>query len=329
MNTYPLGWQSWSPLQQNIFKLPHWDYCPCQPLYFTKKSTITPQKPKVSLWCSWHANGKNINEKLILNQADKFKNHKYIPEYILIDDGWCNWGDWQSPLPDKFPSWKQSLSNLKKLNYKTGLWISPFLVDPKSIIFKLHSDWIIKSNGKPLNAFASYPLLSALTPKYLLDFTNPEVINYLYSCIDKMVIDWGISLLKIDHLYAPYFANDPNLTALASQTIVNLFSYLRTKYPRVYVIACGCPFDVAEGLVDSIRISKDINSPQLNRIPILSYLFYLKRKKILRNKIQAALTQKFPIGIDPDAAINVADAAKYHNLWKSGKIQVFGLGYNL
>lgn len=329
MQDLPLGWQSWSPPKKNIFRLPLWDYCPINLPTFSKPTLAPSKKSSISLWCSWHSNGTNIDESLILNQAHKFKNHIYVPEYILIDDGWCHLGDWDKPHSSSFPSWSNMLSELSSLSYKTGLWISPFMVDKQSMLFKNHPDWIVKNHGKPLNVFASYPFFKDLTPKYLLDFTNPEALEYLYHCLDNIITIWDISLLKIDHLYAPYFAVDPKMAAKASQTIMDLFAYLKTKYPHVYTIACGCPFDVAGGLVDAVRISKDINSPGLKAIFPLNHLLYLKRKKLLESKLQISRMLKFPFGIDPDAAIKAKDAEKYHELWRSGKIDVFGLGYNL
>lgn len=329
MQDLPLGWQSWSPLQRNIFSLPYWDYCPIQVPNFTKPSFSEVKKTGISLWCTWHSNGTNINEKLILSQARKFKYHKYIPEYILIDDGWCHLGDWDKPSSNKFPQWLDMLKELNCLNFQTGIWISPFLVDKKSSLFKTRPDWIVKKDGKPLNVFASYPFFKDLTPKYLLDFTNPQAISYLHRCLDNIISSWDVSLLKIDHLYAPFFSIDPKMAAKASQAIIDLFVYIKTTYPHVYSIACGCPFDVASGLVDAVRISKDINSPQLKALYPLNYLLYLKRKKLLESKLQVSSTLNPNFGIDPDAAINEQDADNYQNLWKSGKIDVFGLGYNL
>jgi len=328
-----LGWQSWSPPTFNWPHLPQWDYDPLKSIGESTLSELTKKlKPHISLWCSWHSNGTKINEKLILEQAVKFRSHKYVPEYILIDDGWCSWGDWTSPDLSKFEHGILSLSTeLEKINYKTGLWIEPFLVDPKSDLANSHPDWLIKNdNGTFFNGFSSYPFIKNLSPKYLLDFTRSDVIEYLFNCIDIIVKDWGITLLKLDHLYAPYFAPNLKKANLASNVLINLLTYIQKTYPQVYTIACGCPFIIAQNRVDSIRISKDINSPQLNTIPIINYLLYIKRKKLLnRELIIANGLAPLPFGIDPDAAINYKDAEQYYKQWMSGVIQVFGLGYNL
>lgn len=333
MNAYPLGWQSWSSSKSNWTHLPQWDYNPLTSVENVSITQLTRKlKPKISLWCSWQGNGTKISEKLILEQAIKFRSHKYTPQYILIDDGWCTWGDWNSPLPSRFPRGIEVLkSKLQKLRYQTGLWIAPYLIDPHSELVKNHPTWIIKNNnGSYFNGFSSYPLLKNLTPKYLLDFTIPDAFEYLLKSIDNIINNWGVSLLKLDHLYAPYFAPDPKKANLASDSLITIFTHIQKKYPHVYTIACGCPFNIAENRVDSIRISKDINAPQLNTVPLLNYLLYIKRKKLLSREL--LITQglaPLPFGIDPDAAINQKDVEEYHKLWESGIIQVFGLGFNL
>ena len=314
-----------------MFHLPLWDYNPLSSNGDTSPSTTRQLKPKVSLWCSWHRNGTKINENLILVQAHKFLTHQYVPEYILIDDGWCTWADWFTPNPAKFSHGINRLAKkLALTGYQTGLWLAPFLVDPSSNLVKNHPDWLLKNpNGTFFNGFMSYPLIKDLTPKYLLDFTNPKVMGYLFKCLDIILGDWKITLLKLDHLYAPFFAPNSTKAELASRAITTFFTYIQNKYPHVYTIACGCPFNIATHRVDAIRISKDINSPHLNTVPLLGRLLYLKRRQMLHHKLAIATKLGLPYGIDPDAAINFSDAQKYHDLWQSDKIQVFGLGYNL
>jgi len=328
-----LSWQSWSPTSLSLLRIPQWDYCPIPtslPTTF-QKPTYLP-KPPISLWCSWQSNGTKICEDLIFSQAKKFQRHKYVPQYILIDDGWCLWGDWNTPNKSKFPhSIKSVVDNLTNLKYQTGLWIAPFLADPRSNLVKSHPDWLLKSRyGHPYNAFMSYPLVRNFTPKYLLDFTNPSVMDYLLDSINTMVDKWDISLLKLDHLYAPYFAPNHQIARQASSALTKLFEYIRYKHSNVYTIACGCPFSDAQNHVDAIRLSKDINSPQLQNIPLLGRFLYQKRKFLLDQKLElASQLSPLPFGLDPDSAMNKVDADKYYTLWKSGKIQVFGLGYNL
>lgn len=328
-----LGWQSWSPPFPSWHGFPRWDYNPLSDSIAPNPAQpVKLQKSAISLWCTWHQNGLNIDENLVLTQAQKLTYHSYVPQYILIDDGWCGWGDWTTPQHSKFPHGIPFLSKeLSQLGYQTGLWISPFLVDPGSNLAKLHLDWIVKNkNGKPFNGFVSYPLLQNFNPKYLLDATNPAVMTYLQDSLDTIIRSWGITLLKLDHLYAPYFAPIPSIAKSAPHILESLFTYLQKNHPRVYTIACGCPFDVAQNRVDSIRLSKDINSPRLRSIPLLNHLFYLKRKKLLNQKLATAKAlPTLPFGLDPDVAINQQDAQKYYALWRSGIIRVFGLGYNL
>ena len=112
--------------------------------------------------------------------------------------------------------------------------------------------------------------------------------------------------------------------------LIMIFKHIQIKHPSVYTIACGCPFKDAQNNVNSIRISKDINSPQLKNFRCTNYLLYIMRKKLMNQKLIIARSlSPLPFGIDPDAAINQKDAKEYFKLWESGIIQVFGLGYNL
>jgi len=332
MQNYPLDWQSWSPLKPSLLKVPFWDYPPLMPQNELTQPTAKAPKPKISLWCTWHSNGTDINQNLVISQAKKFLTHQYVPEYILVDDGWCTWGDWDNPLK---PSWNHNLKTmtyqLSQLGYKSGLWLAPFLVDKHSSIFQTHPEYLARdSSGNPINAFMSYPLLNRITPKYLLDVTNPQVTNYLRRILETVINGWGFTLLKLDHLYAPHFHPDPSHSSNASSAISSLFRHIDNHYPHVYTIACGAPFNDVLGHADAVRISKDINSPILQPISPLDHLLYLKRKSLLNQKL--AIAQKIPElagHIDPDACINVRDAKNHHVLWENDKIAVFGLGYNL
>lgn len=332
MQTYPLGWQSWSPPEPSLLKIPLWDYPPSPQLARNPKPRLKPAKPRISLWCSWHSNGTDINQNLLLNQAHKFLTHRYVPEYILIDDGWCPWGDWNNPFQ---PGWSQNLGvlthQLSQLGYKSGLWLAPFLVDQRSKLFQSHPEYLARDrSGQAINALMGYPLLRHLTPKYLLDLTNPQVTNYLQSVLTTIIKDWGFTLLKLDHLYAPYFHPDPAQGEKASRALPSLMSYINKQYPQVYTIACGAPFQDVLGHADAIRLSKDINSPQLRSFPLLNKLLYLKRKKLLSAKLELAWTlPEFNGHIDPDACLNPSDANHFYTLWQNDKIAVFGLGYNL
>lgn len=316
-------WQSWSHAQKRFSKLPLWDDCPVKQVAPENNIPLKFRlKPPITGWCSWHSLGKNISHEIILDQAEKAKSINL--EYILIDDGWCQWGDWQKPLKKKFPFGIKSTSNyIRKLDLKTGLWLAPFLVEPKSELYQNHPDWIIRDQkGKPVNGWRYSPFDSFLgVKKYILNFEIPEVRKYIQDSLKKIIVEWNISLIKLDFLYAPYFNPKYETDKTPHRFLVDLFSYLRSNFPQIYVIACGCPYKPAKYLVDAIRISPDINSPPFQKIPILNKFIYKNRfKHFIRNWENNRTLNTF-FHLDPDAILYNQD----HPYYLESQIKFFGL----
>lgn len=302
------GWQSWSTKPKRTLHFLHRNYSPKDDKTLIELSDYIP-KEKIRGWCSWYAFGSKINENKILGQAEFISDHKdTLPlDYILIDDGWTEWGDWDRINNDKFPSGFSFLTkSLAKLKFKSGIWIAPFLISPKSQICKNHKNWLVTDErGKSVEGFKLiHPTIDRLLPykKYILDLKNPEVQNYLKQSIDNLIKNNNFNLLKLDYLYAPYF--DPNLSAEeASDLIRELLKYVRLTYPHIHIIGCGLPLIPAVGYVDSMRIGPDIIIPHFDKIPILSRLINTQKVhgaiKVLRKR---NWTSRFWI-IDPDVFV--------------------------
>ena len=310
-------WQSWSPISPSFFNIPAWDYCPL-PLSPTKKKRIAKPKAKsISYWCSWYAFSRRISEKLILDQASLIKQKKMKVDYVLVDDGWAKWGDWKLIDKTKFSNGFSFLTKkLAKKKFKTGLWLAPFLADKKSNLFKEHPEYFLKDKfGRLVNGFRSVPLFDRLFhPRFLLDFSKKEVQKYIFESMDQMVEKWGISLLKLDFLYAPYFNPHLKNAKEASKQVKKLFIYLKKKHPHVFTIACGCPFNDVVHLADAIRISKDINSIP----PIPSFIrkkIYLYRAEVLKKKLEHKHLWEGCLA-DPDVKMLAFDNARTNSIFE-------------
>ena len=133
-----------------------------------------------------------------------------------------------------------------------------------------------------------------------MDFSIPEVKQYIFNCLDYLVGDLGISLIKLDFLYAPYFHPGLADDRIPHQHLVDIFNYIKLKYPNVYTLACGCPYKPARFLVDAIRIGKDISWPQLNNFPLLDHLVRNHRFRLLKGNYQILANQSPYFHLDPD-----------------------------
>ncbi|MFH2085450.1 MAG: hypothetical protein ABII21_01515 [bacterium] len=115
MTTSPLGWQSWSPPTPNLLRLPRRDHCPLPELSHPILPRTQKPKPPITYWCSWYALGRNINPHNLLTQAKLIKQHALPISHFLIDDGWT-FSPWLKPL----------ITELHSLEFKVGLWYTPF-----------------------------------------------------------------------------------------------------------------------------------------------------------------------------------------------------------
>ncbi len=268
-----LGWQSFSPPQTTF---PHgnywWDNCPT-PTVPHKPGFLTP-KPSLSYWCSWNTFGPYINEQKVIQAA------KHNRDVILIDDGWTTWGDWSTPNSNRFPRGIANVvADVHSTGKKVGIWVAPYLASPTSSVFRSHRDWF----------HASAPHIPSLTfRRHLLRYENQEVKKYIRTTIQKFVEEWKVDLIKLDFLFAPYFA--PGLTndSAPHEEVSNLLTFIHKKYPHIYTIACGVPLEAAIGRADYIRISRDSTIPVLRYIPGVNMLVHWHRHKLLEEKLRVA-----------------------------------------
>lgn len=166
-------------------------------------------KSKILYWCSWYAHDTKINDSTIKKTLEIIKNYKLPFTHIIIDDGWTARGDWLIPNPIKFLNLKKTISYIHQRKLKVELWFSPFLADSNSELYRTHPDWFVKHKNKPIQGLKTMPIWESLIPqRYLLNFDLSEVKNYTQQYLKLAIKNWGVDMLKLDFLYAPYF--DPN-----------------------------------------------------------------------------------------------------------------------
>lgn len=224
-----------------------------------QKIKILPQKPVIG-WTSRHNNHTNISEKIIVDNLEAFKEKSIEIDYIQIDDGWETYiGDWLS-VKDCFPNGMAKMAQLiHNQGFKAGLWLAPFIVEPKSFIFQNKPDWVLKgTNNKPLKVGIA-PHWSGWSQPFLyaLDFYNKEVQEYLTGVFHTVLQKWGFDMVKLDFLYAVCVVPRPNKTR--GQIMHDAMAFLRQIVGNKILLSGGVPLASAFGLVDYCRISTDIH----------------------------------------------------------------------
>ena len=156
---------------------------------------IWREKERPVLLNNWEATYFNFNEEKILKIAEKAKNLGV--ELFVLDDGWfgkrddsgSSLGDWYSDL-DKLPEGVEGLSRkIEAMGLKFGLWFEPEMVNKISRLFEEHPDWVIKTPGRHMSHGRN---------QYVLDFSNPAVVDHIYQMMKKVLKNSCISYVKWD-----------------------------------------------------------------------------------------------------------------------------------
>jgi alpha-galactosidase len=257
------------------------------------KARVPVQAPLLK-WTHWYHFFHDITEERFISNLEAInKIQDELPFHTLqLDDGYQSaWGDWTT-CNDKFPNGLPYLtSEINQKGYEAGLWLAPFVVDPRSQMAKDHPDWLIKDKkGKPIHSGFFYEFTG-----YALDATHPAVQEHLHTLMDIIAHQWGFKFVKIDFTYAgalPGEHYDPRLTR--AQTFRKGLEIIREGLGEdTFLLGCGCPSGPAIGIVDAMRIGPDTGPTWEPRLVNFGWLSpFIKDEKsvpCLRNNIRHSL----------------------------------------
>jgi len=217
-----------------------------------------PKNPPPAKWTHWYHYFHNITETLFmenLSVIDRIRDS--IPfKTVQLDDGYQSaWGDWYV-CNEKFPNGLKKLATeISSRGYTPGLWLAPFVVDPKSKMASEHPDWLVlDKKGKPINSGYFWDFFG-----HSLDTTNPAVLDWVRTLMRTVVREWGFSFVKTDFVYAaalPGIRHNPRLTR--AQAFRLGMEAVRDGIGKdTLLLGCGCPSGPAIGIVDTMRVGPD------------------------------------------------------------------------
>lgn len=199
-------------------------------------------KPLPVLYNSWEATEFNVNAQQQLKLAKIAK--EIGCELFVMDDGWFgrrynDWGglgDWVVN-EEKFPNGIDELiDGVNELGMDFGLWFEPEMVQDDSDLFKAHPDWTYH-----------YPNREAMKLRHqlVLNLTKPEVKEYVFDCMDKMLEKHNIRYIKWD-MNRPFseigtenLENGQELWLRHTQAVYEIADRLKEKYPYLQLEACS------------------------------------------------------------------------------------------
>ena len=233
----------------------------------TKEEYLSHFKPltnkKMFSYSTWYNYYENINEKIFDNVLKELDKQKYHFDLFQIDDGYEEHvGDWLKIDKVKFPEGlKKYVDIVHSKGMLAGIWMSPFVAEKESDIYKNHYDWLKKDeNGKP------YLCGSNWSSFYALDLDNEEVLSYIKECLNYYV-DLGFDYFKLDFLYATNKGLYKGETR-ASKTR-KMYEFIRSILKDKIIMGCGANLVQASSVFDYMRVGCDVSL-------IFDDVFYMK-----------------------------------------------------
>jgi alpha-galactosidase len=209
-------------------------------------------KPRPVIYNSWEATEFAVTEKGQTSLADKAA--ALGVERFVMDDGWfgqrltdnAGLGDWYVNKA-KFPnSLKPLIDHVHAQGMDFGLWVEPEMVNPDSDLYRAHPDWAMHFPDRQR---------TEARQQLLLNVAKPEVKEYIFNFLDKLVSENDIAFLKWDYNRswsepgwddAPGSKpNHPDIDAQKEiyiryvQNLYDILAKLRARYPKLEIESCS------------------------------------------------------------------------------------------
>jgi alpha-galactosidase len=259
---------------------------------------------RITGWCSWYNLYAAIDEGSILEHlaaAAAFRDaHKVPLDVFLVDDGFTpEMGDWLEVKP-QFPRGMAPLAaDIAAAGFTPGLWIAPFMVGNRSRLFREHPDWVVRerATGEPLahmKFYGEFRWHKRSEEYYPLDITHPEAERYIRH-VFRTWRSWGVGYFKTDFmLFGSEYGPDRAVWHEAGLSRIAIWrrmgELIREEIGEALWLGCGCPLWASVGLVDAVRIGRDIGVSWTGDYSAESLL----RDQVTRNHASGVLWQADP-----------------------------------
>ena len=193
---------------------------------------------------SWEATEFAVNEEGQIALAEKAA--KLGVERVVIDDGWfgqrnsdhAGLGDW-NVNPQKFPhGLKPVIDRVHALGMDFGIWVEPEMVNPDSDLYRKHPEWAMNFPGRPRTEARN---------QLLLNLARPDVRDYVFGFLDKLVSENDIAFLKWDYNRnwsepgwdAVPLEQQKEIYVKYVENLYGILAELRRKHPKLEIESCS------------------------------------------------------------------------------------------
>lgn len=238
----------------------------------------SPRPPRLSAlpitgWCSWYNLYAAINEENILDHlqaAQAAAKQERLPMRVFqIDDGFTpEMGDWLEVKPQFPRGMKPLLDDIRSAGFAPGLWIAPFMVGNRSHLYRDHPDWVVKDRQSRkalvhMRFYGEFRWHKRSEEYYILDTTHPDAFAYLRNVFRIWRQEWGCEYFKTDFMhFGSEYGPDRAVWHTPGMTRIEIWrraaEMIREEIGDALWLGCGCPLWASIGLVDAVRIGRDV-----------------------------------------------------------------------
>jgi alpha-galactosidase len=196
------------------------------------------------IYNSWEATQWNVSEAVEGALAEKAA--ALGVDRFVMDDGWfgqrkgdnAGLGDWYVNK-EKFPNGpKPLIDKVHSLKMDFGLWVEPEMVNPDSDLYRNHPDWVLNFPGRPRSEGRN---------QLVLNLARPDVREYVFDAMDKLLTENDIAFLKWDYnrnWSEPGWDQLPadeqkKVYVEFTRNLYSILAELRAKHPGVEIESCS------------------------------------------------------------------------------------------
>lgn len=142
------------------------------------------------------------------------------------------------------------------------------MVGNRSQLYQEHPDWVVRDalTGGPLvqmQFYGEFRWHKRSEEYYILDTTRSEAFDYLRKVFRTWRWQWGCEYFKTDFMYfSAHYGPDRAVWHQTGLTRIEIWcrtaEMIRQEIGEALWLGCGCPLWAAIGLVDGIRIGRDM-----------------------------------------------------------------------
>jgi alpha-galactosidase len=201
---------------------------------------------RMTLLNNWEATFFDFNEEKLSALIRDTK--KLGVDLFLLDDGWfankyprnsdnAGLGDWQENVQKLPHGIGYLVKEAQNTGVQFGIWVEPEMVNPKSVLYEKHPDWVIKQPGRPEHLYRN---------QLVLDLSNPKVQDFVFGVLDTLFTkNPGIAFIKWDcnaviyNAYSSFLQKQSHLYVDYVRGLYKVLERVRAKYPKVHMMLCS------------------------------------------------------------------------------------------